>query len=58
MNNRKFKYIKQWEVRVNGRLYEFSKTEERKNEIIPILKSVYPTAEVTATEKKVRQYIR
>lgn len=57
MNNKKYKYITKWEVRVNGRLFEFSKTEERKNEIVPILKSVYPDAEITATKKKERKYI-
>lgn len=57
MNNRKYKYITKWEVRVDGRIFELSKTEERKNEIVPILKSFYPNAEITATKKRERKYI-
>lgn len=39
-------------VRVNGRVFEFSKTEERKEEIVKILKDVYPGAEITAEKKR------
>lgn len=42
-----------YEVRVDGRLFEISKNEERKEEIVKILKQVYPDAEITvkATRK-------
>ena len=34
-------------VRIDGRVFEISKTEERKNEIVEILKQIYPESEVT-----------
>lgn len=37
-------------VRVNGRVFECSKTEERKDEIVAILKGIYPDAEITVEE--------
>ena len=42
-----------YEVRVDGRLFEISKNEERKEEIVKILKQVYPDSEITvkATRK-------
>ena len=38
-------------VRVNGRVFEESKTEERKYEIVKILKELYPNAEITVEKK-------
>jgi len=35
-------------VRVNGRVFEISKTKERRDEIVEILKQIYPGAEITA----------
>jgi hypothetical protein len=39
-------------VRVNGRVFEESKTEERKNEIVEILRSMYTNAEITVEKKR------
>ena len=44
-----------WMVRVNGRWFEESRTEERKNEIVEILRQVYPTAEITVEVKRTRE---
>lgn len=55
--NRKYKYITKYEIRVDGRLFEFSKTEERRDEIVPLLHQFYPNAEITAVPKKERIYI-
>ncbi len=57
MNNRKYKYITKYEIRVNGRLFEFSKTKERRDEIVPILEQMYPDAEITAEPKRERVYL-
>lgn len=45
-----------WNVRVDGRLFETSKTKERRDEIVEILKTTYPnsTIEVQKTYVKVR----
>jgi hypothetical protein len=42
------KYI----VRVNGRVFEESKTKERRDEIVEILRGFYPGATITATAKR------
>ena len=55
--NRKYKYITKYEIRVDGRLFEFSKTEERRDEIVPLLHQFYPNAEITAVPKKESIYI-
>ena len=39
-------------VRVNGRAYEESRTKERRDEIVSILKSLYPGAEITVENKR------
>lgn len=39
-------------VRVNGRFYEESKTKARRDEIVQILKQVYPDAEITVENKR------
>jgi len=50
----KYKIKKTWLVRVDGRVFEESKTEERKNEIVEILAGLYPNAEITAEAKRTR----
>ena len=45
--------MEKFEVRVNGRLFEVSHGEERKNEILEILKNMYPDADITC--KKLRK---
>ena len=50
----KYKIKKTWLVRVNGRVFEESKTEERKNEVMEILSGLYPNAEITADAKRTR----
>ena len=35
-------------IRVNGRVFEKSKTKERRDEIVKILKNLYPGAKITA----------
>ena len=57
MNNRKYKYITKYEIRVDGRLFEYSKTKERGDEIVSILKKFYPDAEITAEPKRERVYL-
>ncbi len=57
MDNRKYKYVTKYEIRVNGRLFEFSKTKERRDEIVPILEQMYPDAEITAEPKRERVYL-
>ena len=42
----------EYEVRVNGRLYEISKSEERKDEIVGILAQVCPEAEISTKKIK------
>ena len=42
-------------VRVDGRCFEESKTEERKDEIVGILKQVYPDSEITVEKKRSRR---
>lgn len=49
-----YKYKTTWLVRVDGRVFEESKTEERKNEIVEILARLYPSAEITAEVKRTR----
>ena len=39
-------------IRVNGRVFEISKTKERRDEIMEILRRLYPDAEITATRKR------
>lgn len=39
-------------VRVNGRVFEESKTEERRDEIVEILRSMYPNANITVEKKR------
>lgn len=58
MNNRKYHYVTKYEIRVNGRLFEESKTKERRDEIVPLLEQFYPDAEITATPKRERVYER
>ena len=57
MNKRKYKYITKYEIRVDGRVFEYSKTKERRDEIVPILHQFYPDAEITAVPKRERIYI-
>ena len=40
-------------VRVNGRVFEESKTKERRDEIMEILQGLYPGATITS-ERKLR----
>jgi len=54
----KYHYRTFWRVRVDGRVYEDSKTEERRDEIVPILKQLYPDSEVTVERKRERVYER
>ena len=37
-----------WKIRVDGRLFEVSKTKERRDEIIGILKDTYPNSTIEA----------
>ena len=39
-------------IRVNGRVFEESKTKERRDEIVEILRGFYPGATITATAKR------
>lgn len=41
-----------YEVRVNGRVFEYSKTKERKDEIVKILEEMYPNAEIKVRRVK------
>ena len=41
------KLFKEYKVRVNGSVYEISHTEQRKNEIVGILKTMYGEEAVT-----------
>lgn len=52
----KYHYKTTWIIRVDGRYFEESKTEERRDEILPILKQLYPESEVTAERKRTRVY--
>lgn len=42
------KYVTEWKVYVGDRLFEISKTEERRNEIMEILKGYYPGMDIRA----------
>ena len=39
--------MNKYEIRVDGRLYEVSRGDERKDEIMPILESIYGKEHVT-----------
>jgi len=52
---KKRKLITEWEIRVGGRVFEISKSEERRDEILEILAKLYPGEDVSA--KAVRHYI-
>jgi hypothetical protein len=52
----KYHYKTTWIVRVDGRCFEESRTEERRDEIVPILQRLYPDSEVTAERKRTRVY--
>lgn len=54
---KKYKYVTKYEIQVNNRLFEISKTKERRDEILPILRNLYPDATITATPKKERVYL-
>lgn len=43
-------------VRVDGRMFETSKTKERRDEIVEALKQIYVGSEITAEEKRRRAY--
>lgn len=45
--------MNKYEIRVDGRLYEVSRGDERKDEIMPILESMYGKEHVTC--KKLRK---
>ena len=40
------KLFKEFKIYVDGRLFEISHTEQRKDEIVPILKQLYPDSEI------------
>lgn len=50
----KYKIRKTWLVRINGRVFEESKTEERRDEILDILHGMYPDAEISSEIKRTR----
>lgn len=54
---RKYKMRKFWRVRVDGRVFEDSKTEERKDEIVDILKRGFPNSEISVEVKRERVYL-
>ena len=39
-------------VRVDGRVFEISNSKERRDEIVEILKRLYPNSKITATRTK------
>lgn len=45
MKERK-KLFHEYKVRVDGRLFEVSHTEQRKNWIVPVLGNLYPNAKI------------
>lgn len=50
-----YKYKTTWLVRVDGRVFEESKTEDRRDEIMGILRNLYPGAEITSERKRTRE---
>lgn len=47
--------VKEYVVRVNGRVFEHSLTEARRDEIVGILKQVYPGSEITVEERRLKE---
>jgi len=54
---RKYKMITFWYIRVNGRVFQRTENEARKNELLDILPGFYPGAEIIAESKRERRYI-
>lgn len=52
----KYHYKTTWLIWVGDRCFEESKTEERRDEIVPILKQLYPDLEIRAERKRTRVY--
>ena len=50
--------VKEFKVYVNGRLFEISHTEDRKNEIVPILTDLYRGSEVTVEKYNHYEWIK
>lgn len=54
---RKYKMAKVYYIRVNGRCFQTTEKEERRDELLDILPRMYPTAEITCETKRERRYI-
>ena len=52
-NNRNPKYKYGYAIRVDGRVYEISRTKERRDEIVPLLKQLYTNAEIIIERRRI-----
>ena len=57
MDNRKYTMETFYRVRVDGRVFEDSKTPARRTEVIDILRQAYPNSEITVETKRQRKYV-
>lgn len=54
----KRKLIKEFKIFVDGRCFEISKSEQRRDEIIPILKNMYSQSEITFEPFNHYEYVK
>ena len=53
---RKYKMVKEYYIRVDGRCFDITEKEERKDELLELLPKFYPNSEITWELKRKRQY--
>lgn len=55
---RSYKMVTKWHVRVNGRVFQITDSEARKDELVnELLPQFYPGADITAEVKRERRYM-
>lgn len=52
-----YKMIKTYTVRVNGRAFQKTESESRRDELLDLLPGFYPGAVITVETKRERKYI-
>ena len=54
---RKYKMVTKWYIRVNGRVFEVTEKETRRDELVEILPGFYPGAVIETEAKRERRYL-
>lgn len=55
---RKYKMVKVYHVRVDGRTFQTTEKEERRDELLELLPKFYPNSEITCDTKREKRWVK